>query len=200
MRLGVFGGSFDPVHLGHLAAAEEAAYRLELTRLLFVPARRQPLKISRPRAAEGHRLAMLEAAIAGNSLFEISRVELQRPAPSFTVETLRAFRQTYGVACDMFLLLGVDAVNTLDRWREPDEVIRLARIVVLSRGTVREPNWPMLRALSPDAERRIELLSAPAIDVSATNLRRRVAAGAPIRYQVPEPVRAYIVEHGLYMR
>lgn len=198
MRLGIFGGSFDPVHLGHLAAAEQAAYGLALARVLFVPARHQPLKEQAPRASDADRLAMLELAVAGNPRFAVSALELERPAPSYTVETLRALAAQYGPDCELYLLLGVDAVNTLDRWREPDALLRLARVVAMSRGNVREPDWSLLSGIVPDARSRIELLLAPNVDVSSRDLRRRVAAGEPIRYQTPDAVRAYIAAHGLY--
>lgn len=197
-RLGVFGGTFDPVHLGHLAAAEEAAQRLALERVLFVPAQRQPLKEQAPRASDADRLAMLRLAIAGNPRFEVSSVELERPAPSYTVDTLRALHAAYGPSCELFFLLGIDAANTLDRWREPSELLRLARLVVMSRGGEREPEWALLRSIDPAADARVELLAVPNIDLSARELRRRVAADEPIRYQVPNAVREYIEAHELY--
>ena len=200
MRIGIFGGTFDPVHLGHLAAAEEAAYRLDLARVLFVPAHHQPLKDRAPRASNADRLAMLERAIDGNPRFAVSAAELERPVPSYTIDTLRELRKHHGPDCHMCLLVGIDAANTLNRWREPAELLRLARLVVMSRGAVREPDWAVLRSLAPDAEQRVDLLAVPNVDVSSSDLRRRVAAREPIRYQVPEPVRAYIEERGLYSR
>ena len=198
MRLGVFGGSFDPVHLGHLAAAEEAAYRLPLDGILFVPARHQPLKGQAPRASDTDRLAMLRLAIAGNPRFAVSTLELERPAPSYTVDTLRALEAAHGPGCDLYLLLGIDAVNTLDRWREPSELLRLARLAVMSRSEAREPDWALLRAIDPAIESRVVLLSVPNIDLSSRELRRRIAADEPIRYQVPEAVLEYIENRRLY--
>lgn len=198
MRIGVFGGTFDPVHVGHLAAAEEAAQRLDLARVLFIPAQRQPLKEQAPGATATHRLAMLTAAVAGNPRFVVNDVELRRPAPSYTVETLRVLREQYGAEAELYLLLGVDAVNTLGRWREPGAILGLARLVVMSRSEQRQPDWAMLRAIVPDAEQRVELLAVPDLDLSSRELRRRVAAGEPIRYQVVDAVRAYIERHSLY--
>lgn len=198
MRLGVFGGSFDPIHLGHLAAAEEAAHRLALRQVLFMPARHQPLKEQAPRAADADRLSMLRLAIEGNPRFAVSMLELERPAPSYTIDTLRALHTAHGPGCELYLLLGIDAVNTLDRWREPAELLRLARLVVMSRSEAREPDWALLRAIDPAVEARVELLSVPDIDLSSRELRRRVGAGEPIRYQVSEAVRTYIEQRRLY--
>src|SRR5947209_4692483 len=118
MRLGIFGGTFDPIHLGHLAAAEEAAHRFELAQVLFVPAQHQPLKDEGPCASTAQRLAMLDLAIADNPRFAVSPLELERPAPSYTVDTLRALRARHGESCEMYFLIGIDAINVLDRWRE----------------------------------------------------------------------------------
>ncbi len=203
MRLGVFGGTFDPIHLGHLAAAEEAAYRLDLDPVLFVPAHHQPLKEQAPRVSDADRLAMVALAIEGNPRFAVSTVELERPAPSYTVETLRRLRQTYGDAargCELYFLLGIDSANTLDRWREPAALLRLARLVVMSRGKVPEPDWRLLQRIDPalPIRERVVTLAVPDVDVSARELRRRIAAGEPVRYQLPEPVRAYIERRRLY--
>lgn len=198
MRIGVFGGTFDPVHVGHLAAAEEAAQCLTLARVLFIPAQRQPLKEQAPGATATDRLAMLTAAVAGNPRFAVNDIELRRPAPSYTVETLRVLREQYGAEAELYLLLGIDAANTLHHWREPGAILRLARLVVMSRSEQRHPDWAMLLGIAPDAEQRIELLAVPDLDLSSRELRRRVAAGEPIRYQVVDTVRAYIERHGLY--
>ncbi len=200
MKLGVLGGTFDPVHLGHLAAAEEAAYRFGLERVLLVPARHQPLKEHDPWTTDEHRLTMLRLAVDGNPRLAISMLELERPAPSYTVDTLRLLRAAHGPSCELYFLLGIDAVNALDRWREPAALLRLARLVVMSRSDVREPDWPMLRAIAPDVDERVELLAVPDIDISSRELRRRVAAGEPIRYQVPDAVWAYIEARGLYQQ
>jgi nicotinate-nucleotide adenylyltransferase len=198
MRLGVYGGTFDPIHVGHLAAAEEAVYRLALDLILFVPADRQPLKDRAPGASGQDRVAMIEAAIAGNPRFSVSRIELERPAPSYTVETLRLLHRSYGTSSDLFLLVGVDAANTLQHWREPAEVLRLARLVVMSRGPMMELDWEMLEQIAADAHARVDLLEVPDIDVSASEIRRRAAACEPFRYQVVDPVWEYIRSHELY--
>src|SRR5205085_10760240 len=131
--------------------------------------------------------------------FDGSTVELDRPRPSYARAPLRALRAAHAHACELYFLLGADAANTLPDWREPAELLRLARLVVMTRSDVRQPDWAVLRAIAPDAAQRVDVLAVPDIDLSSSDLRRRVAAGEPIRYQVPEPVRAYIDEHGLYV-
>jgi nicotinate-nucleotide adenylyltransferase len=198
VRLGVFGGTFDPVHLGHLAAAEEAAYWFALSTVLFVPAQRQPLKDAAPRASTADRVAMLERAVAGNPRFAVGTLELERPAPSYTVDTLRELHAMHGPDCELYFLVGIDAANALDRWREPAEILRLARLIVMSRSEAREPDWAMLRAIAPDAQERIATLAVPDVDVSSHDLRQRAATDQPIRYQVPDAVWEYIEARGLY--
>lgn len=197
-RIGVFGGTFDPIHLGHLAAAQEAADRLALDVVEFIPAHQQPLKEHAPRVSDDERLAMVRAATADNPFFRVSTIELERPAPSYTVETLRLLRDAHGAEADLYVLLGVDAANTLDRWRGAAEILSLARLVVMSRGEVREPDWVMLEMLDRHARARIQTLAVPDIDVSSSDLRDRVVAGKPIRYQVPDAVRLLIEGQGLY--
>lgn len=182
----LFGGSFDPVHVGHLIVAEAAAEALG-ARIRFLPAREQPLKRAGLEAGAAHRAAMLAAAVAGNPRFSVETIELELPVPSYTVETLRALaRREPGNR--FTLLLGGDAARELPRWREADALPALADVVVFTRpGT------------EPPADARISrVIPVPAVDVSATDIRARVAAGRSIRYLVPEPVREYIARHGLY--
>ena len=181
-RLGVFGGTFDPVHVGHLVIAKAALEELPLDRVLFVPARRSPLKQRGPVASEADRLAMLEAAIAGDPRLGVSRVELERDGPSYTVETLEALRDQG----ELFLILGTDAYAEFGRWRDPERIRGLATIVVAARPGA--PNAP------PD----VRLLDAPLLDISSRDLRARAARGRSLRYLVPEAVLRYIEERRLY--
>jgi nicotinate-nucleotide adenylyltransferase len=181
-RLGVFGGTFDPVHVGHLAIANAALEELALDRVVFVPARRSPLKDRVPLASEADRVAMLEAAIADEPRFEISRVEIDRDGPSYTVETLTTLRSEG----ELFLILGGDAYADFDRWHEPQRIRSLAAIVVAAR-----PGAPGL----PEG---VRLLDAPLLDISSRELRARAARGRSLRYLVVEAVLRYIEEHRLY--
>lgn len=182
-RIGVFGGSFDPVHHGHLTIALAALESLPLDRVVFVPARRSPLKEGVPSASEADRLAMLERAIDGERRFALSRLELERPAPSYTVATLEALSDA-GV---LFLILGADAAAEFARWHRPERIRELATIVVARR--------PGTHGTGLDGA---TLLDSPLMDISARELRERAARGRSLRYLVPDAVWRYIEEHRLY--
>jgi nicotinate-nucleotide adenylyltransferase len=182
VRLGIFGGSFDPPHLGHLVAASDACDALGLDRVLWIPAARHPLKEGRVRTPPALRLEMVRAAIAGDPRFAADDLELRREGPSYTVDTLRALTGRHPGAA-LFLLAGADLLAELPRWREPDEVQRLATLAVLSREGDALPAGAGLDAVSVCVTR---------VDVSATEIRRRAAAGRTIRYLVPEAVRAVV--------
>ena len=187
VNVGVFGGSFDPVHLGHLIVAEAAADALVLDEVRFVPAHAQPLKQGRHGASGEARLAMLELAIARNPRFVVDARELERPAPSYTVDTLQALRNERPED-RLFFLVGADAARDFSAWRAPETIARLATVVVLTRPGAAVPSSALIH-------RRLEV---PAIDVSATDVRERCRAGRSIRYLVPDPVRQYIADRGLY--
>ena len=182
-RIGVFGGSFDPVHHGHLAIALAALEALPLDRVIFVPARRSPLKDSAPAASETQRLAMLERAIDGEKRFGVSRIELGRPDPSYTVDTL----EELAPEGQLFLILGADAAGDFGRWRRPERIRELATLVVARRPGTSGP--PLDGATT---------LDTPLMDISARELRERAARGRSLRYLVPDAVWRYIEEHGIY--
>ena len=184
LRIGVFGGSFDPVHVGHLAIALAALESVPLDRVLFTPARRSPLKDRDPVANVADRVAMLEAAIANEPRFALSRVELERDGVSYTVDTLEALR----AEGELFLILGSDALADLARWRKPDRIRELATILVASRPGAPEPD-PMHHAQAFDA---------PRLDISSRELRTRAARGMSLRYLVPDAVWEHIKKRGLY--
>ena len=181
-RIGVFGGTFDPVHVGHLAIANAALDELRLDRVYFVPARRSPLKHDGPIASPEDRLAMLNAAIADEARFRVSRVEVDREGPSFTVDTLESLRGEG----ELFLILGSDAYADFDRWREPERIRELATVVLAARPG------------APNAPAGMRMLDAPLMDISSRELRARAARGRSLRYLVPEAVLRYIEEHRLY--
>jgi nicotinate-nucleotide adenylyltransferase len=180
--VGVFGGTFDPVHVGHLAIANAALDELGLDRVYFVPARRSPLKQDGPGASAEDRLAMLNAATADEPRFRVSTLELDRKGPSFTVDTLESLRGE----SQLFLILGSDAYADFERWREPERIKDLATIVVAARPGA--PNAP------PGAR----MLDSPLMDISSRELRARAARGRSLRYLVPKAALRYIEEHRLY--
>jgi nicotinate-nucleotide adenylyltransferase len=183
MRLGIFGGSFDPIHHGHLVLARAAAEELGLDRVIFIPAHLSPHKTATKPATPRDRLAMLRLAIDGQPGFETCDIELHRPPPSFTVETLRELKGSH-TEDELTLLIGADNAAKFETWHEPDEIRRLAKIAVLDRANHPAPHdWPVVRRL---------------LDISSTDIRARVAAGRSIRYLTPDPVCAYIAAHGLY--
>jgi nicotinate-nucleotide adenylyltransferase len=182
----LFGGSFDPVHVGHLVVAEVAGEQLGAA-VRFVPAREQPLKRAAHGATPEQRAEMLDLAVAGNPRLSVDRIELALPPPSYTVRTLRALAEREP-GNRFALLLGADAAQDLSSWYEVDALPALAELVVFARAGCPMPRHPLI-------ERVIEV---PAIDVSATRIRERVRQGLSIRYLVPDAVREYIAARGLY--
>jgi len=186
--MGLFGGSFDPVHHGHLIVAQVARERLGLEELRFVPAREQPFKRGRHQSSAEHRVAMLGLALAGEPRFALEQAELSRPAPSYTVDTLEELRRR-DPGRPLVLLLGSDAAADLPAWYQAERLTELARIVVFSRPGVEVPGSRWVS----------EVIEVPVIDISATQVRRRVRERRSVRYWVPEPVAEYISAHRLYL-
>jgi nicotinate-nucleotide adenylyltransferase len=196
-RVGIYGGTFDPIHNGHLAIAEEACWALGLARLYVVPAARQPLKNGPQGASPEQRLAMAQLACADNPRLVVSDLELRRPPPSYTVDTLRSFRELLGSAVELYFILGADALASLSRWHRAHEIIDLARLAALTRPGVTLDLEQLEREI-PGMMARTTLIEGPLLDISGTDLRRRLAEGRPVRYQLPEAVREYVQAHGLY--
>lgn len=188
MKIGIFGGTFDPPHVGHLIAAQDALETLTLDRVLFIPARLPPHKQNDNVTDAAVRLQMIRAATAANPSFEVSDVELNRTGPSFTVDTLRELRKARP-GDDFFLLLGVDQVTEFPTWREPDQVLALARLIMLARGGIEE-------AAAGDIVH--QTVPVTRVDVSSTLVRQRVGAGQSVRYLVPEAVERIIAAERLY--
>lgn len=196
LRLGILGGTFDPPHYAHLALAETARVQLELDRVLFTPVGQPPHKSARPITAACHRAALVEAAIADHSAFLLSRVDLDRPGPHYTVDMLGLVQQAFPDA-QLFLLVGGDSLAELHKWWDPDGIVAQARMAVMQR-----PGWPVdlqtLDRVAPGIQERVSWLDVPTLDLSSTDLRRRVCEGLPIRYLVPPSVEAYIRGQRLY--
>ena len=186
--VGLFGGSFDPVHHGHLIVARVAAEALGLEALRFVPAREQPFKRGQHGASAAQRAAMLDLAVQGAPGFSVERAELERPGPSYTVDTLSALHEREP-GLQLVLLLGADAANEIEAWHRAEEIPVLATVVVFARAGVPVPRSRLVA-------RSIEV---PAIEISATEIRRRVREGRSIRYWVPDAVAEYVSRHQLYL-
>ena len=197
-RIGVLGGSFDPIHNGHLIIAQEVCYRRALSQVLFIPAQVSPLKVNAQPTSAEHRARMVELAIANNPAFALSRIDLDRPGPSYTVDTLALLREELGPRVAVDFIVGQDSLKTLLHWRDPETILRLCHLVV-----VRRPGYQVdldhLEEALPALGESLTLLDTPELAISSTDLRRRVCQGWPIRYQVPEAVEAYIRQHGLYL-
>ena len=194
---GVFGGTFDPIHLAHLAVAEAARDTFGLRRVLFIPAAQPPHKPGRVISQVEHRLAMVEAAVAGNPAFEVSRIEVDRAGPSYTVDTLAAL-------CDadpgdhLALILSAESYSELATWHEPRRILDLADLIVAPRVGYAEADPELVPRQFPDAPAAIAFMDGPRIRLSASEIRQRAAEGRSVRYLVPDAVAAYIGDHGLY--
>jgi nicotinate-nucleotide adenylyltransferase len=188
MRIGLFGGTFDPPHTGHLIVASDAFEQLELDRLILIPSADPPHKRGKVHGSSRERLEMVRAAVRDDPRFEVDDLELDREGASYSVDTLRQMRTRHPDA-ELFFLVGADQMRELQSWREPEEVARLACLSVLTRDGERAPQ---------DTPFRHRVVPVTRIDLSATDIRRRVGEGRSIRYLVPEGVRELIEEFGLY--
>jgi nicotinate-nucleotide adenylyltransferase len=192
-RLGVLGGTFDPVHNGHLVLAEAAREQLGLETVLFIPAGQPWRKTGREITAAEHRVEMVRLAIEDNPAFAVSVIEIQHRGPSYMVETLRKLQSEYAGAAPM-MILGEDALADLPNWKEPEEIARLATLAVARRGEAGPRVPPDVEALGA----RVEWVEMPLLGISSTDVRRRVDGGRSIRYLVPAAVEEYIRERRLY--
>lgn len=197
-RIGIMGGTFDPIHLAHLLAAEEARFRFNLNKVVFVPCgipvHKKPYEVT----PVEHRYAMVLLATAGNPCFEVSRIEIDRQGPSYAIDTIRAFRQIFGEGTALYFITGADAVLEILTWRAADELIKLCRFIAVTR-----PGYDLSRLREQLGEKyagAIDVLQIPGMDISSTIIRHRLRNGEPIRYMVPEAVYDYIMRHGLYMQ
>lgn len=192
MRIGIYGGTFDPVHLGHLILAETIRESLSLDEVRFVPAFVNPHKQGRPVTPPKLRLEMLRFALAGNAGLRLSEIEIKRKGPSYTYETLEAIAAEHPEA-ELFLLVGADSLDDFPKWREPERILDLATLVAVNRGR-ESPVIPS--TIDPD---RVLLTSMPAIDISASEIRERAQASRSIRYLTPRAVELFIQSNQLYL-
>ena len=199
MNIGVLGGTFDPVHNGHLIVAEEVKTRLNLVEIIFVPAGQPWLKAAKPISPAEHRLQMLRLAIADKPYFKLSTIEIERTGPSYTIDTITELRDKFGSEDELFFILGWDSLAELPQWREPSRLIKMCYLVAVPRPGYPRPKLKTLEVIIRGLSQRVMLMKKPEIDISASAIRERVARGLSIRHLVPEPVNRYIKEHGLYI-
>jgi len=189
LRLGIYGGTFDPVHHGHLILARDALEQMRLDAVLFVPCGQSPFKDLRPKASDARRLALLKLALKSEPRFWLSRCELDRPAPSYAFDTTTEIQESFPRA-ELFWLIGADQVADLDKWHRVAELRKLVQFVVVPRGDSATKAKPGAVLSLPQPRR---------VDISATEIRHRVKSRLPIDHLVPGPVAAYIKRHGLYL-
>ncbi len=190
------GGTFDPIHHAHLLIAEEIRRRFELPRVIFMPSGKPPHKTDAEITSAEDRYVMVQLATADNQHFYVSRMEIEREGPSYTIDTIRTLRSRMGEGAEVYFVTGADAILEILTWHEPDAIIEEARVVAVPRPgfDLRE----LKETLGPRRASKVTVIDAPPADISSTNIRERVAIGTSIRYLVPPPVIDYIRKRGLY--
>lgn len=197
-RVGIMGGTFDPIHHGHLVAAEEARYQFGLEQVIFIPAGQPPHKVSRRISDARHRLAMTQLAIQSNPFFSASAIEIERPGLSYTINTVRDMRKMYPLA-EIFFITGADAVLEILSWKHIDELLNQCCFIAAKRPGYRLGRLgKKLPGIQEEQLKRIIVMEVPALAISSTDIRERVLTGRPIKYLLPEVVENYIKEQGLY--
>jgi nicotinate-nucleotide adenylyltransferase len=197
-KIGILGGTFDPVHAGHIFVAEEARIRLSLDRVLFIPAGTPWLKVDHEITAATHRVEMVRLAIAKHEHFELSTVEVDRGGPSYTVDTLDELRARPEDG-ELYLIMGLDSFVELPQWKDAERLVRLCRLVVVPRYGSNLPEFrEVARRLGGISRENVVILDSPMIGISSSGIRDRVSRGLPIDYLVPGEVERYIIAHGLY--
>ncbi len=198
MELGVIGGTFDPIHNGHLVVAEEVSAQLNLAEIILVPAGQPWLNKTSSISAAEHRLEMVRLAIVDRPYLRLSTVDMERPGPSYTVDTIAELQSQLNAGTELFFILGWDSLAELPQWQEPSRLVQMCHLVAVPRVGCPPPDLKKLEAAVPGLSRSIILLDIPQIDVSATVIRQRVAKGLSIDQLVPEPVNRYIKQYKLY--
>ncbi len=201
-RIVLFGGTFDPVHIGHIAVAQVSARKIGASRVILIPARRSPHKEQKPIAADNDRIAMLKCAIAGKNLFQISLVELNRAEPSYTIDTIRHFKQQFGGDCQLYWLIGVDMLKDLHRWHKINELLGECTVCLMYRGGYDKPDLGSLaeKLSNSDIEKlRQNLIETPLLTMSSTQIREKITNGQDAGEFLHPDVLDYIKSHRIYI-
>ncbi len=198
--LGIMGGTFDPIHMGHLAVAEQARDVLGLDAVVFMPAGRQPYKIDQDQLAAEKRLEMCRLALSDNENFDVSPLEVEREGITYTIDTLKTVRAHYPSNVKLYFIAGADSIATLADWKDARELSGLASFVGINRPGTKLIGDKAIKKSLQETGFTVEFIHAPSLDISSTDLRRRIAQGGSIRYLIPEPVRLVIEAENLYHR
>ena len=198
MKLGIFGGTFDPIHNGHLMVAEHVRVEANLKRVLFIPAGRPWFKDGQTLSDAGHRLEMTRLAIADNPHFEVSDMEIRRDGPTYTIDTLAALHEEMCRGTELFLILGADALNELHRWRRPCDVLDMATVVGVARPGIGAVDRAALESIRVGASDEVLIVEGPFVDINAVDVRGRMAKGQSVKNLIPQAVEDYAGRHGLY--
>jgi nicotinate-nucleotide adenylyltransferase len=193
----VLGGTFDPIHYGHLVAAQEAQYQLALDRVLLVPVGQPPHKLDEPLSPVAHRVRMIEMALEGRSRFALSRIDVDRPGPQYTADTLGLLHEAWGPGTRLFFIAGSDSLADILEWRDPERILAQAELAVVARPGA-DVDVEALERRLPDLGQRLHWVQMPLLEISSTDLRARVREGRPISFFLPPAVEGYILKHGLY--
>ena len=198
MRLGIFGGTFDPIHNGHLSVAERVRAEMRLDRVIFIPAGQPWFKEGQTVTDAVHRLEMTRLAVADNPRFAASDMEVRRDGPTYTIDTLAELRREMGDGVELYFILGIDALNELHRWRKPSDVLNMATIVGVTRPGAETVDRAALDSIREGASDEVVIVGGPLIDISAADVRRRIANGLSVQGMLSRAVEEYTERHSLY--
>jgi nicotinate-nucleotide adenylyltransferase len=197
-KIGVLGGTFDPIHNGHLAIAEEARQQIGMLEVIFVPAGKPWMKKDVGIASAAHRLEMVKLAVAGKPYFQVSTMEIERETPTYSIDTITKLKEQFGGPSILYFIMSWETLAQLPEWKEPDRLIEMCYLVVTPRPGSRRPDMTALQDKIPCLSDRVIFLDKPEVNISATDVRKRIVKGLPINQMVPEKVEKYIKENGLY--
>ena len=200
MKIGVLGGTFDPVHNGHLAIAEEARAYLNLNEVIFLPAGQPWMKSDRSISPAHHRMAMLALALQSRPHFKFSTIEIEHQGPSYSVNSIAELKAQAVAPTDWYFILGWDNLSKIPQWKEPAKLLEMCFLTAVPRPGYERPNMKKLEAALPGISKKVILMDKPRLEISATDIRSKVAQGLPISGLVPPPVEEYIKENGLYRK
>ena len=192
MRIGVMGGTFNPIHYGHLVSASEVCSKFKLDKVIFIPSALNPLKNASNLADAHHRLKMIKLAIAGNPLFEASDIEIKRGGASYTIDTIKAFVKKYGKDTNIYFIIGIDAFLEINSWASPDALLKMCKFIVTTR-----PGYDIKKSKHV-FNKHTEIMKITYLEISSSDIRKRIKSGSPIKYLLPEKVENYIYKHRLY--